>query len=199
MIDKQRGMEVVGKAEDGRTTVRLASRLMPEVIIMDTTLPDLNCIQTTRQIVAKAPDVKVIALSTYSDKRFVARILDAGASGYLLKDCTFKELVDAVRSVVTNKIYLGSGIASLEVKDALLHRSTRSLSSYSYSLLTVREREVLELLAEGKGTKQISEYLYRSVKTIESHRRNIMRKLNIYTIAGLTKYAIREGITSLET
>ncbi|MFQ5585073.1 MAG: LuxR C-terminal-related transcriptional regulator, partial [Calditrichia bacterium] len=165
--------------------------------IMDISMPDLNGIDATRQILADAPGVKIIALSMHSDHRFVTGILGAGACGYLLKDCAFEELERAVRTVTENKIYLSSGITKIVVED-YLNRIKKS-RNLSINILSPREREVLQLLAEGKNNRQISSHLNLSVKTVESHRRQIMKKLKINTIAGLTKYAIREGLTSLDT
>lgn len=196
LIDQQSGMEVVGEAENGRMAVQLAKQLLPDVIVMDVTMPDLNGIEATRQILAGTPEVKIIGLSMHSDRRFVTGILGAGAAGYLLKDCAFQELIDAVRAVSADKYYLSPGIAGVVVKDYVNQVSTTD--ALSAEVLTGREREVLQLLAEGKSTKQIASDLFVSVKTIETHRQKIMQKLNIHTIAGLTRYAIREGLTSLE-
>jgi DNA-binding NarL/FixJ family response regulator len=177
--------------------VKLAQKLKPDVVIMDITMPDLNGIEATYQIMAELPNVKVIALSMHSDRRFVVGMLKAGASGYLLKDCAFDELIHTVHTVVSNRIYLTPGITDIVVDDYLRQMSTTNSSVTS--VLTAREREVLQLLAEGKTTKQIADHLYLSVKTIETHRRQIMLKLDIHSIAELTKYAIREGLTPLET
>jgi len=197
LVEKEPDMEVVGEAENGRRAVRLSRELAPDVVIMDVTMADLNGIEAARQIHKETPDVKVIALSMHSDRRFVAGMLEAGASGYLLKDCAFEELTRAIKNVVSNKIYLSPGITDVVVKD-YLGKSTKASRS-AFSELTNREREVLQLLAEGRSTKQIAESLHVSVKTIETHRRQIMEKLDIHSIAELTKYALREGLTSLET
>ncbi len=193
---EQNDMEVVAEAEDGRTTVRLARDLLPDVVVMDIGMPDLNGIEATRQITAESPGVKVIGLSMHADKRFVSGMLSAGASGYLLKDCAFEELAQALRAVVASQTYLSPGINSIVVKDYMDRASiTRSPDP---PVLTGREREVLQLLAEGKTTKQIASQLGVSAKTIESHRQHIMSKLDLHSIAELTKYAIRTGLTSLE-
>ena len=164
---------------------------------MDIGMPDLNGIEATRQIVAKTQSVKVIALSMHSDRRFVVEMLKAGASGYLLKDSAFKELAQAIRAVVVNRIYLSPKIADLIIKDYI---SLSPKTEFSiFSVLTPRERQVLQLLSEGKTTKEIGSDLQVSVKTVETYRQQIMDKLNIHSIAELTKYAIREGLTSLET
>jgi DNA-binding NarL/FixJ family response regulator len=197
LLEKQPDLEVVAEAGNGAKTVKLAQKLKPDVVIMDITMPDLNGIEATYQIMAELPNVKVIALSMHSDRRFVVGMLKAGASGYLLKDCAFDELIHTVHTVVSNRIYLTPGITDIVVDDYLRQMSTTNSSVTS--VLTAREREVLQLLAEGKTTKQIADHLYLSVKTIETHRRQIMLKLDIHSIAELTKYAIREGLTPLET
>jgi two-component system, NarL family, response regulator NreC len=196
LIEKAAGLKVIAEAENGRNAIKLAQTLAPHVIIMDVTMPDMNGIEATRRIVAEKPGVKVIALSMHSDRRFVLGMLEAGASGYLLKDCAFEELAIAIRQVVTGHIYLSPGIADLVVK-GYLEKST-AVSSKVRSLLTHREMEVLQLLAEGLTTKKIAAHLHASTKTIESHRRNIMEKLEMYSIAELTKYAIREGLITID-
>ncbi len=196
LVEKQSGMVVVGEAENGRNAVHLALKLVPDVVIMDVTMADLNGIEATRQIHKGQPHIKLIALSMHSDRRFVTGMLEAGASGYLLKDCAFEELARAIQSVISNRIYLSPEITDIVIRDYILKSSVKSSSAYVD--LTDREREVLQLLAEGKSTKQIAGSLHVSIKTIESHRRRIMEKLNIHSIAELTKYALREGLTSLE-
>ena len=195
LLEKQAGMEVVAEAQDGRMTVRLARELMPDLVIIDIGMPDLNGIDATRQIVAEARDIKVIALSMHSDKRFVAQMFKAGAVAYLLKDCAFEELSHAVRVVLAGRIYLSPEIAGPVMEDYVRHIA--NIDSSGFSVLTAREREVLQLLAEGRTTKEIAARLNLSVKTIETHRQQIMNKLNTHTIADLIKYAIREGLTSL--
>lgn len=194
LLGKEPGITVVGEAEEGRTTLRLARDLSPDVIIMDVAMPDLNGIEATRQVVSEFPDIKVIALSMHNDRRFVLNMLKAGAKGYLLKDCAFKHLIKAIRLVFANKTYLSEEIADLVVKDYV--SSTKIAKSSSSELLTAREHEVLQLIVEGKTTSMIAETLQVSIKTAESHRHQIMLKLNIKSIAELTKFAIREGLTS---
>ena len=196
LLEKQQDMDVVAEAENGRTAVRLAHELLPNVVIMDVTMSDLNGVEAARQIVGRLPNVKIIALSMHSDSLFVTEMLRSGASGYLLKDCAFNELALAIRAVASGKTYLSPSISGVVVED-YLHRLTKTNSSSS-EILTDREREVLQLMAEGKSTKQIALKLSISVKTVETHRRQIMNKLDIHTVAELTKYAIRKGLTSLE-
>jgi DNA-binding NarL/FixJ family response regulator len=195
LLEKQGDITVIGQAEDGRTTVRLARELSPDIVIMDISMPDLNGIEATRQIVSRDSRIKVIALSVHSDKRFVIEMLHAGASAYLLKDCAFNELVNAVRAVIANHSYLSPEIADVMIKDYKDILSKKPLSAFS--ILTNREREVLQLLAEGKTTKDIAARLNVSVKTIETYRHQIMDKLHVHSLADLTKYAIKEGLTSL--
>jgi DNA-binding NarL/FixJ family response regulator len=197
LLEKEPDMEVVAEAEEGRTTVRLARELLPDVVVMDVSMPDLNGMEAARQIRASLPNVKVIALSMHSDNLFVSEMLKSGASGYLLKDCAFEELARAIHVVVEGKTYLSPAISGVVV-DEYLHHLTKTESPGS-KVLTDREREVLQLIAEGNSTKQVALKLHISVKTVETHRRQIMSKLNIHTIAELTKYAIRQGLTSLET
>ena len=197
LLEKQPDMKVVAEAEDGREAVRLARQLHPDVVIMDVSMPDLNGMAATRQILGKSKKVKIIALSMHSDTLFISEMLKSGASGYLLKDCAFEELRDAIRTVIAGNIYLSPAISDVVVDD-YLHRLSKTGPSDSGEVLTDREREVLQLMAEGKSTKQIARELYISVKTVETHRRQIMNKLNIHTVAELTKYAIRKGLTSLE-
>jgi len=196
LIGKQPGLEVVGEANSGRMALNLARELKPDMVIMDITMPDLNGIEATRQIHSEIPGVKVIALSMHSDKRLVAGILMAGASGYLLKeDCDSVELARAIQAVASNQTYLSPKIGEVVIKDYVRHLSITTSSPFS--ILTPREREVLQFLAEGKSTKEIASSLHLSVKTIETHRNKIMEKLDIHSIAELTKYAIRERLTPL--
>lgn len=194
MLEKEAGIKVVGEAEEGRTTLRLARELTPDVIIMDVAMPDLNGIEATRQIVTEFPTIKVIALSMHDDRRFILNMMKAGAKGYLLKDSAFKDLAKAIRMVVANKTYLSSDIADIVVKDYLA--ASTSDDSSAFFLLTPREREILQLIAEGKTTNQISEHLHISIKTVETHRAQLMAKVKVKGVAELTKYAIREGLTA---
>ncbi len=195
LLERQPDMEVVAEADNGRMALKLVKELSPDVVIMDIGMRELNGIDATRQIVKMSPGVKVLALSMYSDKRFIKGMFKAGASGYMLKDSAFNELADAIRVIVEDKIYISPSVANIVTEDYLKQspesdRSTRSL-------LTSRELEVLQLLVEGMSTKQIASSLRLSIKTIESHRSRVMKKINVNNIADLTKYAIREGIISL--
>jgi DNA-binding NarL/FixJ family response regulator len=196
LLQKQPDMEVVDEAEDGITAVRLTEKLHPDIVIMDIGMPDLNGIEAARQIIARVKNVKVIALSMHSDKRFVLEMLKAGASGYLLKDCAFEELIGAIRTVRSGQIYLSNRVTGVVVDEYLHSRPVSDVSAYN--LLSAREREVLQLLAEGNTTKSIAASLNVSTKTIETHRQQIMEKLNLHSVAELTKYAVKEGLTSLD-
>ena len=196
LLENQPDMEVVGEAENGRMAVQLSRDRKPQVVIMDISMPDLNGMEATRQMLKDLPDVKVIALSMHSDRRYVFGMFNAGASGFLLKDCAFEELASAINTVVANQPYLSPSIAGTVIEDFV--RSTFSAESSATAVLTAREREVLQLLAEGRSTKEIASQLHVSVKTVETHRRRIMDKLGLRGIPELTKYAIREGLTSLD-
>ncbi len=195
LLEKEPDLEVVAEAENGRSTVRLVRESHPEVVIMDVAMPDLNGIEATRQIISENPKVKVIALSMYADRRFVSNMLKAGASGYLLKDCASEELVRAIRVVLAHKTFLSPGVADIVVKDYV--QTPMGPEASVFNVLSNREREVLQLMAEGKSTNQIAELLHVSVKTVETHRQQMMQKLKIHSVAELTKYAIREGLTTL--
>ena len=196
LLEKEDQIEVVAEAENGRRAVQLAVAHKPDVVVMDVSMPDLNGIEATSHILESLPEAKVIALSMHTDKRFVMGMLRAGASGYLLKDCASQELAKAIVSVASNKKYLSPDIAGMVIEDSLygVQQGGKTVSS----MLSAREREVLQLIAEGWSTKQIAVHLYVSGKTIETHRRQIMKKLDLHNIADLTKYAIREGLTSVE-
>ena len=196
MIEKIRNVDVVGEAGNGREAVRLASEKRPDVVIMDVNMPDLNGIEATRLLLKELPAVKVIALSMYSDKRFVAGMLKAGASGYLLKAGAFEELAIAIQTVMAGDIYLSPRVTGVVIED-YVGRLTQEKSAPTKTL-SLREREVLQLLAEGKSSKDIASHLHVSEKTVHTHRQHIMEKLNLHSVAELTKYAIREGITTVE-
>jgi two-component system, NarL family, response regulator NreC len=192
---ESQGFQVVGEAEDGRSAVKLAKKLDPDAVIIDISMPGLNGIEATRQIHQEAPQVKVIVLSMRSDRRAVLAAFAAGASGYLLKEAAFEEMVVAIKVALKGQTYLSPAIAHVVVRNSIEYWSAsaepmgRGISS--------REREILQLVAEGRSSKEMAESLYVSVKTIETHRKQIMNKLNLHTIAELTKYAVREGVTSL--
>lgn len=196
LIDKQPNMQVVAEAETGRNAIKLARKHKPDVIIMDISMPDLNGIDATEQILAELPDIKIVALSMHSDKRFVLGMLKAGVSGYLLKECAFRELIRAIKASVDNHTYLCPKIAGHVVGDFIKHAASNEKADFG--VLTTREREVLQLLAEGRSIRDISFFLNISVKTVEARRKKIMEKLQLDSLAALIKFALREGITSLD-
>jgi len=197
MIDLQGDMEVVGEADNGRAAVELAQKLSPDVVLMDISMPELNGIDATQQIAVLQPAPKVIMLTLYSDQRHVTDALKAGASGYVVKDAPLEELVLAIRAVCQGRVYL-----SPQVSGGVLHDYRRSVpgsASPDFATLSPREREVLQLIAEGKSTKAIASALYVSKKTIDTHRAHILTKLHASSVAELVKYAIREGLTSADS
>jgi two-component system response regulator NreC len=196
MIEKEPDMEVVGEAEDGMETVELAKQLSPDVIVMDISMPNLNGIEATRLILSENPKIKIIVLSIHVEKHIVKEILSAGAAGYVLKTYLFEELSRALRSVMVNGYYLSPKVTSIVVGEYL--DDSAKIHTGDKVKLTDREREVLQLIAEGKTSKQIALILHVSPKTIETHRRKLLDKIEVSGVAELTKYAIREGITSVE-
>ena len=197
-LSQQEGFDVVGQCSDGITAARMARELDPDLIIMDIRMPEMNGIEATREILRDFPKKKIIALSMHSSKRFVTEMFKAGANGYLLKDCEFDELLNAIHTVMDGKIYISPSVGDILVDNFIKPGGTQQLDGSIYSTLTKRERQVLQLLSEGKTTKQIARQLFISPKTVEAHRLNIMNKLDIDNVAQLTKYAIQEGITSPE-
>jgi DNA-binding NarL/FixJ family response regulator len=195
LIEKEADLKVVAEAADGRTAVRLAREVSPDMVIIDITMPDLNGIEATQQILSEAPNIKVLAVSMHSDDQFVTGMLRAGASGYFLKDCAADELVYAIRAVIAGEIYLSPKIASMVVEGYLRALSKRQTTKAAE--LTASEREILQLVTEGETSKSIASRLYIAEKTVDAHRQKIKAKLNIRTIAGLTKFAIQKGITFL--
>lgn len=195
-LQNEEDIEVIAQAKDGRSTVELAKELKPDIVIMDIGMPDLNGIEATRQITKDCPKIKIVALSMHSSKNFIIEMFKAGASGYLLKDCEFDELINAIRVVINDKTYISPTISDVVVENYM--RQFPETKDSSFSILSKREREVLQLLAEGKTTKQIAKRLHISSKTVEVHRLNLMGKLKIDSIAQLTKYAIQEGLTQPE-
>jgi DNA-binding NarL/FixJ family response regulator len=208
LLESNDGFEVVGEANDGREAVELARKLHPDVVVMDVAMPDLNGIEATRKIRHEPDAPKVVALSMHTDRRFTSEMIKAGANGYVPKDGAFEELAQAVRTVAAGKVYLSPRVAGAVVEEYVRSSgapaapaaapSSNPSGRSAFEALTPREREVLQLMAEGQATKEIARSLDVSVKTVETHRRQIMEKLDIYSVAELTKYAIREGLTSVE-
>jgi len=196
LIENHADMEVIAQADNGRDAVRLARKLNPDVVIMDINMPHLNGMDAAQQVVEESPETRVLALSMHSDKRFVLGMLKAGVSGYLLKDCAFEELALAIQTVTAGRHYLSPMIAGTVIRDYMDHLSGKGKPSVLLSLST-REREILQMITEGKHTKEIASVLHLSAKTVETHRLKMMRKLDIHSIAELTRFAIREGLTTL--
>jgi DNA-binding NarL/FixJ family response regulator len=193
LLEREPDIEVVGSADNGREAIRLVDELKPDVVIMDVAMREMNGVEATRQILVNHPATRVLGLSMHSDSRFIREMLRAGAAGYMLKDCATEELAAAIHSVLEGRLYMSSDVNDSVVKDYVDQLST-SVSS----VLTAREREVLQLVAEGGTTSEIADLLHVSVKTVESHRKQVMDKLSIRSVAGLTKYALREGLTALD-
>jgi DNA-binding NarL/FixJ family response regulator len=189
-------IQIVGEANDGREALDLIRTLHPDVVVMDVGMPELNGVEATRRIRAEFDGVRVIALSTHTDKRYVHHMLEAGANGYVLKISAHEELIRAVRAASQGRTYLSPEIAGLVVERSTSTNAGRDMSVYS--TLSSREREVLQLVAEGKTSAETAKEMHISVKTVETHRRNIVQKVGLHGTAELTKYAIREGLTSLE-
>ena len=196
LLASEPDIEIVGEAPDGRAALDLVRTLIPDVVVMDVGMPELNGVEATRQIRAENGNVKLIALSTHADKRYVHHMLEAGAAGYVLKIGAHNELLRAVRAASLGKTYLSPEIAGLVVERSTHAHAASEVSAYS--TLGAREREVLQLVAEGKTSAETAKEMHISMKTVETHRRNIVQKLGLHGTAELTKYAIREGLTSLE-
>ncbi|HSC86227.1 MAG TPA: response regulator transcription factor [Polyangiaceae bacterium] len=194
LLDAQPELRVVGEAGDGRTAVKMALELEPEVVILDVSMPELNGIEATRQIVAALPKTRVLSLSMHTDRQTVVEALRAGASGYLAKMSPFQEMLRAVRTVAAGQRYLSQSVAGA-VMDELLNPGA---PSSAYSELTSREREVLQLLAEGKSSKEIASALSISSRTVDVHRKHLMDKLELRSAAQLTLYAVKQGLVSLD-
>lgn len=192
LIRTQKDMEIIGEAGNGLEAVKLASKLSPDIVIMDVTMPDLNGIEATRKIISAVPNAHIIALSMHCDRRFVLGMLEAGVKGYVIKDSAFAELAGAIRAVSANRSYLSPSITGIVVSAYANDGEIKS------NVLSNREREILQLLAEGKSVKKISDLINISIKTVETHRRNIMVKLDLKNSADLIRYALKEGFSTLD-
>lgn len=196
LIEKEKDMAVVAEAENGRDAIKLTRQVAPDIVVMDINMPDLNGVDATKLILEESPQVRIIALSIHSTRRFVTRMLRAGAAGYLVKHCAYEELAEAIRMVADNKSYLSSQILDIVINDYTAHLPLDEKSAAS--TLSTREREVLQLVAEGIRSEDIADRLCISVKTVSSHRRAIMQKLDLHSVADLTRFAINEGLVSLD-
>jgi DNA-binding NarL/FixJ family response regulator len=194
LLRKYSEFEVVGQASDGRQALDMTEKLKPDIVIMDVGMPNLNGIDATRQLLSIHPDLKIMALSMHSDGSVVAKMIRAGAAGYMLKESAFDELIEGLNALLEGRTFLCNKISKVVFSEYVgMVTNSKTIKGDG---LTSREREVLQLVAEGNTTKEIAEILKLSTKTIDSHREHIMVKLGIRNIAGLTKYAIREGLTS---
>lgn len=195
LLERQPDLVVVGEAEDGRRTVELVETESPDVVVMDIAMPGLNGIEATRQIAGKRPEVSVVILSMHSDESYVMRALKAGAKAYLLKDSAESDLIRAVRAVREGKSFFSPAISKMLLEDYVRQIEQRGEED-SYELLTTREREILQLLAEGKSNKDVANLLNLSIYTVETHRSHILQKLGLHTVPDLVLYAVRKGIIS---
>ena len=193
LLEHQPDLVVVGEAADGRQTIEMAESLKPHVVVMDIAMPNLNGIEATRQIVAKSPDISVVVLSMHSDESYVLRALKAGARAYLLKDSAEADLIRAIRAVREGKSYFSPAVSKTLLEDYVRQLQQRGEED-SYELLTQREREILQLLAEGKSNKDVANHLNLSLYTVETHRAHILQKLGLHTVPDLILYAVRKGI-----
>ena len=196
LLEREADMEIVAIADNGREAISKARETKPDIIVMDVSMPEMNGLESCRRIMTETPESRIIVLSMHAEREYVVEALKAGAKGYIQKMSAFKTLVGAIRSVQENNGFLDSIITGVVLKDYIEHLNEPG-APHQHSSLSSREREVLQLIAEGKNTKEIAFTLDISPKTIETHRRQIMQKLNLSNVAELTRYAIREGITSL--
>jgi len=196
LLEEESDIEVVGEADNGRDAVKIVLEKTPDIVIMDVAMHDMNGIEATRQIKKENSKIKIIALSMHSERQIVIGMFRAGASAYLLKDSTSIELVEAIRAVYLGRKYLSEKISDIVIQE--ISDVRKDPGEIAIGKLTQRESEILQLLSEGNSTKHIAEILFISPKTVESHRANIMDKLNIHNLPELTKYAIRAGLTSLD-
>lgn len=195
LLETQPDFSVIADAADGREAVALAEKLSPDVVVMDVAMPTLNGIEAARQITGKQPQTAVVFLSMHSDEGYVLKALKAGARAYLLKDSAEYDLINAVKAVSEGKAFFSPAISKMLVEDYMRQMREKAVED-SYELLTTREREVLQLLAEGKNNKDVANVLNLSLYTVETHRSNIFQKLNLHSGAELILYAIRKGVIS---
>lgn len=195
VVEQEEGITVVGEAENGREAVALCESLNPDVVVMDIAMPEMGGIAATSTILKSHEDIKVLVLTMHLNETYIAETLKSGASGYVLKDCAVEELVTAIRSVEKGEKYLSPRAASLVVKKLLGEKMEGARSAFD--ILSTREQEVLQLIVEGKSTRDTAEILFISPKTVENHRANIMRKLDIHDVPSLVRFAIRTGLSEL--
>jgi len=197
LLDAESAIDVIGEAEDGREAIRKVEQLHPDVVVMDIAMPGLNGLEATRRIKKRFPDIEILILSMHATEEYIFQILQAGALGYVVKQSAPSELVSAIKNVWQGELFLSATISKRVIAE-FIRRGERTTEQDSHDQLTDREREVLQLIAEGHSNREIAESLHISVKTVETHRAHVMDKLDIRGTAGLTRYAIRTGIISLE-
>lgn len=193
ILEKHEDLIVAGEADDGRQAVALADQLQPDIVVMDIAMPNLNGIDAAKQIVAKHPRIEIVFLSMNSDETYVLRALKSGAKAYLLKDSAEADLIEAVRSVRQGKSYFSPAVSKTLLEEYSRQLQQRGMED-SYELLSMREREVLQLIAEGKANKEVANLLNLSLHTVETHRTHILQKLNLHSAPELILYAVRKGI-----
>ena len=198
LLDEEPNINVIAEAEDGREAVEKALELLPDVVVMDISMPLVNGLEATRTILRQNPQIKIIVLTVHTDSEYIFQILNAGSSGYLVKNSAPEELVTAIHAVHQGGSYLSPSI-SKKVVNRFVEQNKELISEDSYSTLTNREREILQLIAEGYSTREVAESLHISVKTAETHRANMMAKLDLSNMVDLMKYAIRRGIIDLNS
>ena len=196
LLKREPGFELVGEAYDGQGAIQLARELLPDVLVTDLAMPGMNGFEAIRRVRAEAPTVQVLCLSVHDEDRMVLAGIDAGAAGYVLKDSSFEDLAQAIRKVMARQIYLSPSLVGVFVEGYRTRGA--AVAGSAFSQLTAREREIVQLFSEGHSTGQIAELLHLSAKTVATHRENVLHKLHIESIAELTRYAIREGLSSLE-
>lgn len=193
LLSSSPDFEIAGEAEDGRAAIRLVETVKPDLVLMDLAMPRMNGMEAIQEIKRIAPEIKVVALTVHKSEEYVLATLQAGADGYVLKDATHAELVIAIKSVTAGKRYLSPGVSEKVIEGYLEGKKTIKSQS-SWDTLTAREREILKLIAEGYKNKAIADYLYLSVKTVETHRSNLMKKLDLHDVSALTAFAIEKGL-----
>lgn len=198
LLDAERDMNVIGEAGDGREAIELVAQLKPHIVVMDIGMPLLNGLEATRRILKKHPETKVLILTMHTNEEYVFEILRAGASGYIVKKAAPTELVAAIRAIREGESFLSPSISKKVIDEYVQRAGEENRGEDAFEFLTNREREVLQLIAEGHSTRGIAEKLFVSVKTVEAHRSNLLKKLDLHGTADLTRYAIRKGIVDTE-
>lgn len=198
LLEKQPDMTVVGEALNGLGAIKMVSEKKPDIVILDIAMPEMNGIGAARRIFAEHPKVKILALSMHSDHHFVTEMLEAGASGYMLKDSAFGELTTAIRTIISGGLFISPHIAGNVLEEFARRANPGNVTKRHNAQLSQREKEILQLISEGHSTKEIATKINVSVKTVETHRQHVMQKVGAHNVAALTKYAVREGITSLD-